>query len=256
VITCEYCLAEIERDPDEVFNHDCPELAAAVEARTVAYEERGVTEFPELGVEEDTRRAWKMRGAPLLEVRREMRRLLDSMPTADRASLIDATQRLLREKFPPPADPTEFKVVAREGGVIEISRMVLPPIVIYGDPGPSQGAKDWEAFDVTPSGRIFHEHARRPINVLQDKVRFCCMHIVAEDGNVSDADIAWCLAEGKMSDDPSKKGGPACATCREFGELLLQVAEGERRRLLGFEEDEDDTPRMLFEDLGPPKEKP
>jgi hypothetical protein len=194
LVTCEYCLAELEGDQDDIFNHDCPEMAASLEARTVAFEERGTAEPTELGVDEDTRRAWQMRGAPLLEVRRQLARRLEELgPGADRSAVIAVATKLLSEELKPVMPEVQVEVDergrvtflipfvywAQANGVdprtafpLQEHVVTLDPavvadevlnekrgIAVYGDPGPSQGAKDWEGF-VAPSGRVFHETPR------------------------------------------------------------------------------------------------
>jgi hypothetical protein len=67
---------------------------------------------------------------------------------------------------------------------------------------------------------------RDELREMHGDVEFCCMHIVASDGNVEDDHIEWCLREGRMPEPdgpPRGPGRPACDTCRAYGELLLGV---------------------------------
>lgn len=49
----------------------------------------------------------------------------------------------------------------------------------------------------------------------------CCLHIVLDDGNISDGNIQWCLENANHG------------VCREVAELLLKLTEEGREVALG-----------------------
>ena len=64
----------------------------------------------------------------------------------------------------------------------------------------------------------------------------CCWHIVLDDGNVDDADVAWCVGW-------IREQGCAGAECHQLAALLPQMSRTQRLKLGSLPDQGVGTPR-------------